>query len=469
MSRHATGQVLYHQGVTSVRVRIAPGAGGSPSFRLAVKGKEAADARAAVLADIARRLRGVASPLELRELLGIAGLARTPGDLAEAVKVADDIAAGTTSKVASAIAPTVTAFAADWTSGKLRKAHVDHVREKDHARDAQVFRDYINPVIGATRLPDVTLEHAERVMARLPRTLAPRSRKLVAQCLRKLLSFAVYPGRHLAINPIPREWMPVVPKSANKAKTLLWPAEDAKLAACALVPVERRLTYGILAREGMRASELAALKWRDLDLEHGRVRLDKNKTDDPRAWALSPDVVRVLAWWKEHTKGEAGDYVLAVELANAAWWLRGDDKWTEGRGRGDLRTAGITRAELHERTASRQPIRLHDLRATFVTVSLANGKEEKWVTDRTGHKSSEMVGLYDRQARTWAELDLGTLGALDALLPEYTEPAGERAPEGPRVPAAPPAAPENDYAAIPQQQRREWDSNPRMTVLQTVA
>jgi|HubBroStandDraft_1064217.scaffolds.fasta_scaffold99333_2 hypothetical protein len=42
--------------------------------------------------------------------------------------------------------------------------------------------------------------------------------------------------------------------------------------------------------------------------------------------------------------------------------------WTEGdtkqRGRGDLRTAGIIRAELFERSATRQPIRLHDLRAT---------------------------------------------------------------------------------------------------------
>jgi hypothetical protein len=43
---------------------------------------------------------------------------------------------------------------------------------------------------------------------------------------------------------------------------------------------------------------------------------------------------------------------------------------------GDLRTAGITRSELFERTASRQPIRLHDLRATFGTVSPANGKTE---------------------------------------------------------------------------------------------
>jgi integrase len=39
----------------------------------------------------------------------------------------------------------------------------------------------------------------------------------------------------------------------------------------------------------------------------------------------------------------------------------------------------------------RKPVRVHDLRATFVTVSLANGKTETWVQDRTGHKSTLMI------------------------------------------------------------------------------
>jgi integrase len=68
--------------------------------------------------------------------------------------------------------------------------------------------------------------------------------------------------------------------------------------------------------------------------------------------------------------------------------------------RADLKTAGVTRAELFERSAVRQPIRVHDLRATFVTVGLANGKTETWVADRTRHRSSAMINRYRRQART---------------------------------------------------------------------
>ena len=280
-------------------------------------------------------------------------------------------------------------------------------------------------------LPEVTLEHAERVMRALPSSLAPRTRRHTAQCLRKVLSLAVYPGRHIASNPIPREWMPKIPKSANKAKACLWPEEDAKLASCAKVDLARRIAYGVLTREGMRASELASLKWSDVDLQHGRVRLDENKTDDPRAWALSPDVTRTLAWWKKRTDGGDGDFVIRLDLSQGPRWLRGktwDPKTRHKNEIGDLRTAGVTRSELFERTASRQPIRLHDLRATFVTVSLANGKTEQWVMDRTGHKSSQMIALYARQARTWAELNLGPLLPLDTLLPEMRREASRPGP-----------------------------------------
>jgi len=91
---------------------------------------------------------------------------------------------------------------------------------------------------------------------------------------------------------------------------------------------------------------------------------------------------------------------------------------TAWRFRAALRTAGIDRPELFERSDVRQPIRLHDLRATFVTLSLANGKSETWVADRTGHKSSVMINRYRRVARQVAELSLGALLPLDEAIPE---------------------------------------------------
>ncbi len=305
------------------------------------------------------------------------------------------------------------------------------------AERAHILDDLAKRMLGFVDPNDIELA--------LPTRLGPATRRHIAQCIRKVLSLAVYPGRHITVNPVPREWMPKVPKSAKKAKTCLFPDEEAKLLSCRAVLLERRLAYGILTREGMRASELGALRWSDVDLSRGRVRLDENKTDDPRAWALSPDVVRVLAWWKKQGSCEEGDRVLrGLDLTQGPRWLRGKIWAAKTRHKdelGDLRTAGVDRAELFERTKSRMPIRLHDLRATFVTVSLANGKTEQWVTDRTGHKSSQMLALYTRQARQWGELELGALQAMDTLLPEMAVREGkaleQEAPDSPETAAEP--------------------------------
>jgi hypothetical protein len=158
----------------------------------------------------------------------------------------------------------------------------------------------------------------------------------------------------------------------------------------------------------------ASLRWIDLDLDRGVIRLDENKTDDPRAWALHPDVTTALKRWKDEfcSNTEDDDYVFNQDgcrlyVDQLAATLRAD-----------LKIAGVKREALFEKSDARRPLRVHDLRATFVTVSLANGKTETWVADRTGHKSSEMINRYRRAARTWGELSLGVLAPLDQAIPE---------------------------------------------------
>jgi hypothetical protein len=81
-----------------------------------------------------------------------------------------------------------------------------------------------------------------------------------------------------------------------------------------------------------------------------------------------------------------------------------------------LKVAGVTRTE--PRNANRQPIRAHDLRATMVTISLANGRSEAWVADRTGHRTSTMINHYRRAARSLSELGLGNLASMVDAIPE---------------------------------------------------
>jgi integrase len=93
-----------------------------------------------------------------------------------------------------------------------------------------------------------------------------------------------------------------------------------------------------------------------------------------------------------------------------------------------LQKAGVNRPKLYQNENNRLRIRAHDLRATFVTLALANGKSEDWVMQRTGHGSSIMLARYRREAKTAQELGLGWLHPLPEVIPEFRNLDAEPAP-----------------------------------------
>lgn len=117
------------------------------------------------------------------------------------------------------------------------------------------------------------------------------------------------------------------------------------------------------------------------------------------------------------------------------------------RFRRHLRAAGVDRAALFERNETRLRIRVHDLRATFVTLGLASGRTETWIADRTGHRSSIEINKYRRAARSIAELGAGDLTPLDEAIPEIARALrdAEKTSEGsPRDSDTAPASPCGD-------------------------
>ncbi|MDX2055674.1 MAG: tyrosine-type recombinase/integrase [Polyangiaceae bacterium] len=314
--------------------------------------------------------------------------------------------------------PTFREFAEEWTGGALHARFPDHVKRKKTANE-DVYRlvAHVYPIIGELPIRHMRLEDAERVMRKLDPVLAVGSRRQVAQLLHRVMALAAYPARLIEASPIPEGFLPK--PTQHKAQAWLYPAEEQRLLACPDVPILYRLFYGVLAREGLRRDEALSLTWSSVDLERGIITLDANKTGDPRAWVLSEDVRRALRiWHRDYCPGLPGDVVFSSQGQTI------DRDHVAAVFRTHLRKAGGVRAELFERTATRMPIRLHDLRATFVTLGLACGRTETWVCDRTGHRSSQMLSRYRRAARTAAELGLGSLVALDEGIPEFQ--AGHR-------------------------------------------
>jgi len=397
------------------RVRIRIGQGKQGRFTIKVSDEPEAERRACILRDVARGLmrskrRAVENEVILRELAGA-----TDRKGFENIVAVVQISAKKAPKRQAPV--TFAELADDWTSGRLRQRYPDHVKEKRSVADDEQRLKVLNKAIGKIPLSAFGLEEAERAMASLPAGLSSATRRQYGQLIAKVLKLAVYPCRLLDSSPIPTGFLPRV--NASKAKAFLYPTEEAALIGNQEIPLARRVLWGFLAREGMRLGEALALRWGDFDLERGTVRLDANKTDDPRMWALGPDVVRSLrAFRPQEVEPAALAFTALLDVQGKAAQVF----------RADLRASKIERPELFERNSNRLAIRVHDLRGTFVTLALSTGKTETWVSDRTGHKSSIMINRYRRAARSATELGLGWLAPLDlALSAARGESEGESA------------------------------------------
>ena len=305
MPKEATGELRTLADGWAARITI--GGRSRKDFVLSAVANEAeAEARCKALAQMTARLRKAGHAAEIEPLMTMGAKARAGRPWEAVCAAADALCAGQARDKKAAEIPTFAEFAKQWTDGELSKKYPDHVPVKDSVgTDELLFRKHINPVIGDVRLDQVQLADADAVMASLPARLSASSRRHVGQAIRRVLNLACYPGRLIRENPIPRGWLPRAKNAL--AFTCLQPPEDAILMASKDVDLVRRLFFGVLAREGMRREEAAGLRWRDLDLQRGMVRLDENKTDDPRAWALDAGVARALRAWKERYPPEAGD------------------------------------------------------------------------------------------------------------------------------------------------------------------
>jgi integrase len=436
------------------RVRLRYGRGLRARFLIRTLDEAVAERRATKLRVLAAQLATSGRSAEAHTILTATAGATNDQDFEAYIKIGEDFCRKAkasdvkASKTGRAQASTMTfaKLATEWTSGKLAQSYPDHVAAKKTAPMDATRLELIGDVkiapglrFGDLPLPSITLDHVETVMANLPKT-AKRSatRRGYAQVLSRVLGLAVFPCRLLASNPLPRGFLPKTGKPPGF--TYLYPNEDAALlgwnderaeaAGVAAerpgIPLGRRLLWGFLAREGLRSGEALGLRvGTDVDLERGAVRLSENKTDDPRAWALDASVAAALRAYVKRRELKPGQLLFTDEKgAELVSWKLAPLL------RADLEAAGVTRSELHEDGENTRKLRVHDLRGTFVTLSLANGKTETWVADRTGHRSSQMINRYRRAARTAAELGLGALAPLESALPELAAKPAQGGPKG---------------------------------------
>jgi integrase len=414
MSRKPTGNAYLSAGRWYGRVTLAHKVRRSFAL-LTCSTQPEADSRASLLSDLAQSLRSLNALDLTTEFVSWAAVAEDPAQVVEAASLV--IKSGNVRPASTK--PSFAEVARQWLSGEIARLHPDHVRTIKKVNDQGRNVRYLAATIGNMPVDQITIDSALQAMSNLPKTLGANTRRAVGGTLYRVMSLAAWPLRLIASNPIPRGFLPR--GGERRAKSFLYPQEDARLLACVDVPLGRRVFYGFMAREGTRPEEALAMERSDFNFDVGSVRLEKNKTRDPRTWALDRATVRALAAWFALDPDERFAFP-DITLNSVARTLRAD-----------LLRAGVTRAELHTSTETRRRMRGHDLRATFVTIKLATGKTEDWVSRRTGHRSTAQIALYRRDAATVEELALGDLMPLDEAIPEL-RPRHNTAEKGRDVP-----------------------------------
>lgn len=415
---------------------------------------EQAATRARVIRELAAALRDAGKDSYLDKVVEDAATA-APERLASIQRIVAGIVSGVErpTKVPS-VGTTWGDVARRWTSGELHRLYPDRVPKKKSVRMDRARVKELEELVGDVLITDPAwLDHAEEAMRRLPeRVQTTATRRQYAQCIRRVLELAVLPLRLIPANPLPRGFLPKIRQ--HRALQMPYPDEDAKLMAAeptteaAGVPLVHRLAYGFLARMGFRKSEIFGgadeegyedeevepappLTWDRLDLDRGVVFRARSKTDVAVPIVLDAGVCRALAVWKKLRPPPTPNSEVFVDERGAVLDLGTKDF------RADLLAAGVDRAELHVKTQESLQVRVHDLRALFVTTSLANGRPESWVRDRTSHRTVSMLDKYRRQARLFAELHLGDLRPLDEAIPELAR-FGHASDDGPKEPEPPP-------------------------------
>ncbi|MBN2196406.1 MAG: tyrosine-type recombinase/integrase [Polyangiaceae bacterium] len=320
-------------------------------------------------------------------------------------------------------------FADRWTSGELAADFRGRIKVIDHTENKRRLRVHVLDVsyrgqrIAEVPLDEFTLDHAEHILRQ--KSLPSGSLRHVAQILNRIFRLAVYPARLIAQSPFPRGWLP--PANPVKARSYMLPEEDLLVLRCAEIPLVKRLYIGMANREGTRRGNLVNLEWSCLVLNvagGGFLSFDETKNGEDANWALDPGTAEALRRWRKLCPSKRWVFPeLAVPTTRTLPRL--DRPMYVNHLSEDLREwlqeCGVDRPKLYERTEDRLPLRAHDLRATFVTLALANGRTETWVMQRTGHKTYGMLARYRRDARTLEELRVGWLAPLHEAIPELAK------------------------------------------------
>lgn len=318
---------------------------------------------------------------------------------------------------------TVAEFLEEWWTGYLPK----NVKPMTVSQYGTQIHVHIVPALGGIKLHDLDKktiqEFLNGVKGRGGKVLSPKSIQNLHHVLHGALEYAIDLG-YISKNPADRVKLPKLMKKHN-IRPLERDEVPRFMEAVKEDPYAR--IYRVLLGTGMREGEILGLRWKDVDLERGRItvrgQLQKErkpggkyeivvpKNSKSRTFNVAGRVISELkAQQKEQKEARLKAGSVWTENHNPSW----DLVFTEWNGR--YISANTMRNHFIRCATSigRPDLRVHDLRHTFAVLSLEQGVDAKTLSHNLGHASVAFtLNVY---GHVWESMGRGAAEKVDNAL-----------------------------------------------------
>ncbi|MDP9367447.1 MAG: site-specific integrase [Chloroflexota bacterium] len=298
------------------------------------------------------------------------------------------------------------------------------VRPRTSESYAQLVRLHLVPTLGRHQLNKLEPQHVQAMMNRkLESGLSPRTVQYIRAVLRRALGQALKWGlvaRNVAtlVDPPRSRRQPIRPLTPVQGRMLLEAARGDRLEAL----------YRVALSLGLRIGEALGLRWDDVDLERGVLRIssalqrvggklqlvEPKSTQSRRTLALP---VALIAALKIHRVRQ-----LQERLASGDRWQDSGHIFTTTIGT-PLEPRNATRAFKAMLVAAGLPdIRFHDLRHSCASLLVAQGIHPRVVMETLGH--SQISLTMNTYAHVFADAQREAAATMDCLFPAATSDIG---------------------------------------------
>ncbi len=243
------------------------------------------------------------------------------------------------------------------------------IRAYEHSLKLRVL-----PVLGPQRLTELRRTDVQDFADRLGRQgLSPSTIQCALLPVRAIYRRALSRGE-VAINPCTGVELPAV---RGRRDRIADPVEAAALLAA--LPVEDRPIWATALYAGLRRGELKALRWEDVNLTGGVLRVERGwdnvegaiapKSREGRRTVPIPAVLRAILLEHRLRQGRAGEGLVFGRTATAPF------------------TSTALRQRASKAWEGMQPISLHECRHSFASLMIAAGVNAKALSRYMGHFS----------------------------------------------------------------------------------